>query len=250
MESENSDRGARSGHVGAHDDVDQPGCILVGLSATGLHDHGAPSRPCCEGCGGRPSALQAEIRTLRTSPRWKSRDDAADALRKFDWKQHPEAVFALCDALLLDPKDDVREEAAESLKKMAPCVPMVHEALRRASVNDPNDDVREEARDALKSLGKRCVVDCQVCGPPSANSVGRGSREIPPGWLPILVPNRGAFPANGPAPETGPLLEAIPSNTLPPALPNPDVPPPPPTPYQPAAGAERRAGQVGSKSQI
>jgi hypothetical protein len=182
--------------------------------------------------------LQAEIRILRTSPRWKARDAAAEALRKYDWRRHPEAVFALRDALLLDPKDDVREEAAESLKKMAPALPMIHEALIQASSVDPEDDVRDEARDALKAIGKRCVVECQACGPPRAGQVVHRSQSIPPEWLPILVPNQGAFQT--PVPDAGPLLEAIPPSTLPRALPDSDLPPPPPTPYN--VPATSRAG--------
>ena len=184
---------------------------------------------------------------LRTSPRWKARDDAAEALRKYDWRRHPEAVFALRDALLLDPKDDVREEAAESLKKMAPAIPMIHEALIQAASGDPEDDVRDEARDALKAIGKRCVVECQACGPSKAGPVVRLPRTIPPEWLPILVPGQGPFPAAAntvPIPEAGPVLEPIPPSTLPRALPDPDVPPPPPTPYN--APATSRAG-TGSR---
>ena len=216
--------------------------VLLGLSATGFHDHGTPRGACCEGCAGRFSALQAQIRTLRTSPRWKARDDAAGGLRKFDWRRHPEAVFALRDALLADPKDDVREEAAESLKKMGACVPMVHEALSLAASSDPEEDVRDEARDALKSIGKRCVVQCQVCGPPPAGPVSTRARTVPTDWLPILAPGQGAFPSTPtPALESGPALEPIPPATLPPPLPDADVPPPPPTPYKPEAPVGSRA---------
>ena len=215
---------------------------LLGLSATGFHDHGTPRGACCEGCAGRPSALQAEVRTLRTSPRWKARDDAAEALRKFDWRRHPEAVFALRDALLADPKDDVREEAAESLKKMGACVPMVHEALSRAAATDPEDDVRDEARDALKAIGRRCVVECRVCGSSPA-----GAKAVPPDWVPILEPGRRVFPSTTtPAFDRGPALEPIPSATPPPALPDADIPPPPPTPYRPESPIGPRAG-VGSR---
>ena len=219
--------------------------VLLGVSTTGFHDHGARKVACCEGCGGQPSSLQNAIRVLRTSPKWKARDDAADALRKFDWRRHPEAVLALCDALLLDPKDDVREEAAESLKKMAPCVPMAHAALSQAAASDPEDDVREEARDALKSIGKRCVVECQVCGPPTAGAVVHGPAAIPPDWMPILAPDRGAFPSPAPVPDTSPVLEAIPPTTIPPttvpnASPLSDTPPPPPTPYVPAGPVSSR----------
>ena len=214
--------------------------VLIGLSTTSSHDRGRPSNGCCEGCAGRPSALSAEVRILRTSPRWKARDDAAEALRKYDWRRHPEAVFALRDALLFDPKDDVREEAAESLGKMAPAIPMVHEALGRAASGDPEDDVRDEARDALKAIGKRCVADCQACGLSRAGQAVRQSEPIPAEWLPILIPGPGAFPAESTVPDTGPALEPIPPNTLPRALPDPDVPPPPPTPYN--APATSRAG--------
>ncbi len=212
--------------------------VLLSLSATGFHDHAPRSGVCCEGCGGRSSAAKVAIRVLRTSPRANAREDAAETLRKFDWRRHPEAVLALCDALLLDPKDDVREEAAESLKKMAPCVPMAHAALSRAAASDPEDDVRDEARDALKSLGRRCLVECQVCGPPTYGPALQVPSAIPSEWVPILAPAPVTTPAPSTVPATEPVLEAIPPSAnptsgVPNASPLPDVPPPPPTPYVP-----------------
>ena len=60
---------------------------------------------------------------LQTAPHWMARRKAARALGKYDWKCHPEAAEALADALLHDDKALVRQEAAEALAKMKPCLP-------------------------------------------------------------------------------------------------------------------------------
>ena len=144
---------------------------------------------------------------------------------------------------MLDPSDDVREEAAESLEKMAACVPAAHEALSRAASGDPDHGVRKEARKALAALGRRCIADCQVCGPLPTGSVIQGPTIIPPDWMPILAPGpfaRPASPRRPPADE--PQLEPLPP-ALPDASPLPDVPPPPPTPvgaWRGRSGAGRR----------
>src|SRR5262249_4676109 len=114
-------------------------------------------------------------------------------------------------------------------------------ALIQAASGDPEDDVRDEARDALKAIGRRCVVECQACGPPRAGQVVRRSQPIPPDRLPILAPGQGAF-SRAPAPDSGAAPEVIPPSTRPRALPDPDVPPPPPTPYNVPATSRAGAG--------
>jgi hypothetical protein len=219
--------------------------VVIGASAVGSHDHRGPKPPSCDECGAKSAAVRKEIQILRTSRKKGDREDAAEDLRKFDWRRHPEAVLALCDALVLDPSDDVREEAAESLGKMAPCVPAAHEALSRAASRDPDHGVRKEARKAMTAMtamGRRCIADCQVCGPLPDSSVIQGPTIIPPDWMPILSPGPFARPVPTPTPAEEPQLEPLPP-TLPNVSPLPDVPPPPPTPV-------RLEGQVGAKAKV
>ncbi len=199
--------------------------LILGQDATGTH---GPKKPAarCESCGAGAAALDAEARTLRESPRWRARDRAARALREADWKCHPDAVLALCDALAKDRDPRVREEAAGSLRRMAPRVPVVHEALERATTSDPVGDVRKQARKAIEALGKRCVADCRICGPLPTGSVIHGPTIIPPGWMPWIAPDPApSSPAparDGPSP--GGLPPAIPDE----ASPRGEATPPPP----------------------
>jgi hypothetical protein len=223
--------------------------VAIGVSAVGSHDHRGPKPASCDECGARSSAVRKEIQILRTSRKKGDREDAAENLRKFDWRRHPEAVLALSDALVLDPSDDVREEAAESLGKMAPCVPAAHEALSRAASRDPDHDVRKKARKAMGALGRRCIADCQVCGPLPTGPVIQGPSTIPPDWMPIVSPGPFNRPAPTPAPADEPRLEPLPP-TLPNASPLSDVPPPPPTPVRmegPVGANVRRPGSVTSR---
>ncbi len=205
--------------------------LAAAMAATGGHGPRAPRPGACGTCGVAGRAVAVDVAVLRGSPRPKARARAARALRKVDWKCHPEAVLALADALRRDGADGVREQAAESLGRMAPCVPIAHEALLRAAEGDPEEDVREEARDALKSLGDRCLVACRACGPPppAGPSVIQGPTILPDAWMPFLT----GEPARGPTPAPRPLApEALPPALAPEALP-PDSPPPPPRPESP-----------------
>jgi hypothetical protein len=223
--------------------------VVIGASAVGSHDHRGPKPPSCDECGAKSAAVRKEIQVLRTSRKKGDREDAAEDLRKFDWRRHPEAVLALSDALVLDPSDDVREEAAESLGKMAPCVPAAHEALIRAASRDPDHGVRKKARKALESLGRRCIADCRVCGPLPTGSVIQGPTIIPPDWMPILSPGPFVRPSPTPDPADQPQLEALP-RALPDVSPLPDVPPPPPAPIRlegPVEAKVRRPGSVTTR---
>ena len=143
-----------------------PGTILM-LALTGLGGHGSHKarEGACDTCGVETRAMIAEIQCLQSSPRGRKREEAAKDLRKVDWHCHPEVVSALATALLTDGKDNVREEAAESLGKMAASTPEAHQALTTASAGDPDRGVRHEARKALKRLKSRCDGTCVVCGP-------------------------------------------------------------------------------------
>ena len=80
--------------------------------------------------------------------------------------------------MLHDDKALVRQEAAEALAKMKPCLPAAHEAVARAARCDDCFLTRLWAKKALKAIGKSCETDCSICGPSE-------DAEIEPG-LPIL----------------------------------------------------------------
>jgi hypothetical protein len=205
--------------------------LILGLAATGLDDHKNPRPGRCDDCGVETGSVLRRIQVLQGSPREEAREDAAEDLRKLDWRCHPGAVLALSEALIRDPSHDVREEAAESLGRMAPCVPAAHEALSRAAAVDPDRGVRKEARKALGSMGRGCMAACRACGPASAGSVFPAPPIIPDDWMPFLAPGKGPTQARLTIPDQdpGPRLEP-----LPPALPDLTSPietvPPPPTP--------------------
>jgi hypothetical protein len=159
-----------------------------------------PSGPGILGPGEDMGAIASEIATLQTCPDWKQRERAAHRLRKFDWRCHPEVAWALVEAMLHDCKDCVRKEAAQSLKKLAPCLPAVHEALSYTSRCDPNHCTRFWARWALKTLGKHCEGPCSVCGPAAGPGPGPGPIEvIGPGPLGSPLPPLTAPPMAWPS---------------------------------------------------
>jgi hypothetical protein len=164
------------------------------------------------------AAILAQVARLQTSPRRRDRDHAAHALRKVDWRCHPEVVGALAYSLLHDPEEEVREEAAQSLTRMAPCLAVAHEALSRAADADPDHSTRHWARKGLKALGRRCEGLCKVCG---QTVVGPGA-PIPGGpAIPV--------PASLPAPVEAVIPPIIDPADVPPSdppAPPPDRPPP------------------------
>ena len=125
---------------------------------------------------------------------------------------------ALAYSLLHDPEEEVREEAAQSLTRMAPCLAVAHEALSRAADADPDHSTRRWARKGLKTLGRRCEGPCKVCGPAVVGPVA----PIPGG---PTVP----VPASLPAPVEAVILPIIDPAVVPPSdppAPPPDRPPP------------------------
>ena len=151
--------------------------LMVAQAAVGFGHHGRKAGD-CDRCGAVSAAVDAEIRTLQGASRWRTRDNAAHALRKFDWRCHPEAALALVGAMLHDCEEEVREEAAESLARLAPCLPEVHLALARAAELDPDHATRKWARRGLRALGDRCQGDCLACDPAPGLPV-RVSRPVP-----------------------------------------------------------------------
>lgn len=176
----------------------------------------------CSDCGAEQAAVQEKVDKLRTSSHWIARRKAARSLRGYDWRRHPEAVEALADAVRCDRQCLVRQEAAESLGKMKPCLPVAHETLARAAEADPSLIARCAAKKALKAVGKSCVEPCDVC----EGDVEFGD-EIPPlldepGFSPLPALPEGSSVV----PETSlePLAPTSFSTPIPPLTPSPVVP--------------------------
>lgn len=186
--------------------------LIVAQSVLGGHGLVATGGSCST-CG-VASAVEAAIMQLQTSPSWCERKAAARALRRFGWECHPEVATALVSAMLADPNRWVRNESAESLAKLAPCVPGVHEALAHAATKSPNLFTRLWARKGLRALGRRCVGTCSICGPIVTSPLPAGSFvvETPP----VIGPPTFGDPSIG--------------NAAPPVMSEPASPPPPPGP--------------------
>lgn len=165
--------------------------IPVTLSALGLHGHHDSRVVVCDRCGVENTVVLATVTRMQTSPRWRERHNAAHALRRFDWRCHPEAVGALAYSLLNDRSEEVREEAAQSLTRMAPCLPVAHAALEQAARSDPDHATRRWARKALAAMGNRCEGACQVCAP---SLVGEAPLTIDAG-VELVVPGTPGVPA-------------------------------------------------------
>jgi hypothetical protein len=102
----------------------------------------------------KPDAAQRVpelIVQLKTDKDEKKRLAAAEELRGFDPKAHPDIVPMLIDALLTDKDPDVRAEAAQSLGKLRPVVAEAGWALEHALEKDTSKRVRWQARTALWS---------------------------------------------------------------------------------------------------
>jgi len=137
------------------------------MLAAAVAFHGGPRNDCLD-CGEGDAVVQAKIEKLQSACLWTGRRQAARRLGHYDWREHPEIVDALVGALSSDRQGLVRQEAAASLGKMKPCLPVAHEALARAAADDRGPLVRHAAKKALKALDKTCVAPCDVCGPDSA----------------------------------------------------------------------------------
>ena len=165
-----------------------------------------PTVAVCEVSNRETNALRQTIEVLEHGARPRSRDKAARLLRKFDERSHPEIVAAWVNALRNDCAGKVREEAAESLSKLSFCEAVVHESLVFAADHDPDRGTRHAAKRGLKRLSRRCVGDCDVCGPASS-----------------IVPSEQAVTTIVPAEST---LEPLPSSSekLPVPLPDDSMP--------------------------
>ena len=201
--------------------------VLLLASSVGALHCSHDKRPSeCTICAEETPAVLQQITRLESCSGWMARRKAARALRKYDWRCHPEAAEALADALMNDDCGLVRQEAAESLAKMRPCLPEVHAAVARAAKCDSSLLTRCWAKKALKSLGKACVETCSICGP---GSPGEGDAVSP------LVPGTVPMPMDStvkPLPPTRMIVPRTPSGVSPF---NPGVNPPLPSPTPEAA---------------
>lgn len=189
--------------------------LVVASSLLGASHRGHDGiRGECSVCSEEEPAVLGQVMKLQTAPHWIARRKAARALRKYDWKRHPGAAEALADALLHDDKALVRQEAAESLAKMKPCLPVAHEAVAKAARCDDCFLTRIWAKKALKSIGKSCLSECSVCGP-------SGNEEIDAG-LPVV-----------PGPYPSPMESSV--DPLPPAILIEPAQPSGASPFQPGA---------------
>lgn len=151
-----------------------------------------------DSCEGDSKAVREWIEILEHGSRPRIRDKAARLLRKFDRRAHPEIVAALINALRNDCAGKVREEAAESLAKLSVREAIVHENLAIAAERDPHRGTRRAAKRGLKRLSRRCVDDCEICGPRSSivpterfelpNSTPEGLLEPLPSSAPAPIP--------------------------------------------------------------
>jgi hypothetical protein len=195
--------------------------LLLASSVGVLHCGHGKVREECTVCAEETTAVHEQITRLESCSGWMARRRAARALRKYDWKCHPEAAEALAGVLLNDDCGLVRQEAAESLARMRPCLPVVHAAVARAAKCDASFLTRCWAKKALKSLGKACVETCSICGP--GNPV-EGDDALP------LVPRSAPLPMDSAVEPLAPARMEVPGNPSELSPFSPGVSPPLPSP--------------------
>jgi hypothetical protein len=184
--------------------------VIVAQTTVGWHGQRDAVATSCNTCSVETSPVLAEIVQLQKSPNWRARERAANALRRVDWRSHPEVPGALAYSLLNDPRREVRQEAAESLARMGACGPVVHEAMFRAS-NDRDLFTRMAARRGLRKLSRTCTGSCVVCASGPASVVEPGETVVGPT---ILEPG-GTQPARGVVVEEGAVRPPAPPKPIP-----------------------------------
>lgn len=195
---------------------------LILAASVGIHAGHVEASVDCRGCDEADAAVRAKVEKLQTACLWVARRKAARELGGYDWERHPEAVEALAAAVLRDRQCLVRQEAAASLGKMRPCLPVAHEALARAADTDSSLIARHAAKKALKSVSKGCVEACDVCGPGSSDfdefvpPLGAETGEIivpsaPETMLDPLAPTTLSVPAVPMTPSPFAPVEAVPA---------------------------------------
>lgn len=192
----------------------------------------------CNDCGAKLAAIDATIARLQRAPDDDDREDAAEDLRGFRPRCHPEVVMALADSLGHDRDGGVRREAAESLGRMGAPLAEARLALSRAAAVDPNPFVRQQAKKGLAALsgpasapGPRPVMVLR--SPIRVPIPFTRRREIViPGPARVIVPSPTPFDDPIPAPLDSPATDLAPAPVDEPRLrpidPPDDVPPPRP----------------------
>ena len=129
--------------------------MLFGVLAVGLLTFG---------CAGSVEARRSrrdhhdsyKVDKLIRDLRYGDTGERKDAAKKLGDYRGPRVVFALSEAVVDDPKDDVRERAVKSLKKIGS--PRALPALIHALRYDDEDDIREEAAKALGDIGHPAAI--------------------------------------------------------------------------------------------
>ena len=165
--------------------------------------------------------MHEQISRLESCSGWMARRKAARALRKYDWKCHPEAAEALAGALLNDDCGLVRQEAAESLCQNAP-VP-----CRGSRGGRPGGEVRRELPDPLLGQESAEITGQGLCGyllDLRARQPCRGGRVA------ALGPALSALPMDSAVEPLPPGQMVVPSNPSEVSPFSPSVSPPLPSP--------------------
>jgi len=197
--------------------------VLLLVSSVGVLPCGHHKvREECTVCAEETYTVHEQITRLESCSGWMARRRAARALRKFDWKCHPEAAEALAGALLNDDCGLVRQEAAESLARMRPCLAVIHEAVARAAKCDSSLLTRCSAKKALKSWSKACTDTCSICGP--GGGPVEGDDELP------MVPRSAPLPMDSAVEPLPPARMVVPGNPSEVSPFSPGVSPPLPSP--------------------
>jgi len=159
---------------------------IVAQTAPGWDGHSRQNSQSCDRCGVSGSVVVDEIIQLQNAPAWRTRERAANALRRVNWRCHPDVIGALSYSLLHDPHEEVREEAAESLAKLAKegaCEPVLHEALAVSAQSERDFATRLNARRGLRNLSKHCRGKCQIREPTGSEIVVSAPTVIAPSKL-------------------------------------------------------------------
>ena len=147
---------------------------------------------------GKPADRVAElIIAVKTDKDERKRADAADELRQFEPKDHPDVVPILIDVLLNDPSPSVRVNAAQSLVKLRPVSQQAGWALEQAQANDSSTRVRLQARTGLwqyhlagyKSQKSEGTVQPQTKEPPLAPGPTAPAPAVKPVPAPRPLPS-------------------------------------------------------------
>ncbi len=181
---------------------------LVAQAPAGIFFHRKDTKPTSQ-----DQHISELLGTLKADPDVHKRIAAAEELRQYDAKAHPEIPAILIDVLQHDDKPEVRSEVAATLGKLRPTSPEVAQALEQALGSDKSSKVRWQARTALwhyRLGGYRSPKEEGPAMPPPTNkepplaAPGPSSQPVGPKSAPVVTP----------APQQpAPRMTPTPSNT-------------------------------------